>query len=205
MKRIITPIVILTALFLILIGCETGGSVVKLGEAPGGYTTLDHEGISLRLSYLNQKDLYALYSQSNNPFVNYETGRLIVIETAVLSDAYLRLELENAQLKTPGGERGPTPKEDVYDYWYSRLIKNYSAGGGKGSSQYHNWSLKVTTEIIEQTILPGKVDVQAGSETVGYILFDQIRGEKNVDATFTLPVYNDQGELLHEFEYSFPI
>ena len=205
MKKLIMPIVIATALLLIVAGCETGGSVVKLGQAPGGYTTLAQEGISLRLSYLDQKDLYALYGQSNNPFVNYETGRLLVIETAVQSDADLRLELGSAKLKTPGGERGPTPKEDVYDYWYSRLIKNYSAGGGKGSSQYHNWSLKVTTEVIEGTIFPYEVDVQAGSETVGYILFDQIRGEKNVDASFTLPVYNAQGELLHEFEFSFPI
>ena len=205
MRKLLFPIILMLTLLVIAVSCSTGGSVVKLGEAPGGYTTLTHGGITLRLSYLDQKDLYALYSQSNNPFMNYKTGRLIVIETAIQSGAPLHLELENAQLSTPGGSRGPTPKEDVYDYWYSRLIKNYSAGGGKGAGPYHNWSLKVTTQIIEETILPGEVDVQTGSETVGYILFDQIRGEKNVDATFTLPVYDQQGELLHEFEFQFPI
>ena len=191
-------------LLLVAVGCSTGGSVVKLGEAPGGYTTLTHGGITLRLSYLNNKDLYKLYSQSNNPFIKTSWGTLIVIETAIQSDTPLRLELVGAQLSTPGGKRGPTPKEDVYDYWHTRLIKNYS-GTSKGKSEFSNWSLKVTTQRIEETILPGEVDVQTDSDTVGYIVFDQIRGEKNVDATFTLPVYDQQGELLHEFEFQFPI
>ena len=204
MRKLLFPIILMLALLLIAVSCNTGGSVVKLGEAPGGYTTLIHGGITLRLSYLNNKDLYKLYSQSNNPFIKTSWGTLIVIETAIQSDTPLRLELVGAQLSTPGGKRGPTPKEDVYDYWYTRLIKNYS-GTSKGKSEFSNWSLKVTTQRIEETILPGEVDVQTDSETVGYIVFDQIRGEKNVDATFTLPVYDQQGELLHEFEFQFPI
>jgi hypothetical protein len=230
--KTIVPL-ILTVFIVLFVGCSTGKSVVKLGEAPGGYTTLTHERITLRLSYINERDLYKLYSQKNNPFMKYKTGRLIVIETALQSDLPLRLKLREALLSTPGGDRGPTPKEDVYYYWYSRLIFNYggysryhsphesttishtdpggsmylsSYGyGGRSKAAFHDWSLKVTTQIIDETIFPHVVDVQAGSETVGYILFDQIRGEKKVEADFTLPVYDQHGELLHEFELQFPI
>ena len=86
----------------------------------------------------------------------------------------------------------------------STYVSSYSYGG-RSKIAFHNWSLKVTTQIIDETILPGVVDVQAGSETVGYILFDQVRGEKKVEAEFTLPVYDQQGELLHQFKFKFPI
>ena len=205
MNKLLLPIILTGILLLVAVGCETSTSVVKLGEAPGGYTTLTHEGITLGLSYLDQNDLYKLYGQKSNPFVYYKTGRLIVIETNIQTSVPLKLNLVNAQLSTPGGNREPTPQKDVYDYWYSLLIKNYSAGGGKGAGQYHNWSLKITTQIINDTILPAEVDVETGSDTIGYILFDQIRGEKDVAATFTLPVFDQQGELLHEFEFQFPI
>ena len=207
MKKILIPVALFVISLLFLAGCGTSSSVVKLGEAPGGYTTLDHEGITLHLGYLDGRSLQRLYSNRNNPFMNYKSGRLIVIEAAIQSRTPVLLNIENARLSTSGGERGATPKQEVYDYWYSILIRNYSShGGGRNrTSIYHNWSLRVTTEIIEGTIFPPEVEVQAGIEAAGYVLFEQIRGERSADATFTLPVYTIQGELLHEFEYSFPI
>jgi len=232
MKIILLPILLATV-FVLLISCSTGGSAAKLDEAPGDRTTLSHKGISLKLSYLDERDLFKLYSQRNNPFSYYKTGRLIVIETTIQTDTALHLVLENAQLSTPGGSRGPTSNQEVYEYWFSRLKHNYGTksrfytphksttldphgAGGSASSmgasigginrnQYHNWSLKIVTQIIDDTILPPEFEMTEGAETVGYILFDQVRGEKKVDATFSLPVYDDQGELLHEFEYTFPI
>ena len=204
MKRILIPITVLIALMLIAVGCETSSSAAKLDEAPGGYTTLSHEGITLRFSYLDGKDLQRLYNNRNNPFIEYKSGRLIVIQAAIQSDTPLRLELENAQLSTPGGNRGPVPKEALHDYWYKLLKKKYE-GHGKGGGQYNNWTMNIVLDRIEETVLPTEVEVTAGTETVGYILFDQVRGEKNVDATLTLPLYDAQGELLHEFEYTFPI
>lgn len=207
MKKILIPFALFIAVLLVLVGCETNNSVIRLGEAPDGYTTLEHEGITLRLSYLDGRSLQKLYSNRNNPFMNYKSGRLIVIETAIQSNTPVLLNIENARLKTPGGKRGSTPKQEVYDYWYSLLVRNYSSnrGGPNRTSIYHNWSLRVTTEIIEGSIFPPEVEVRAGTEAVGYILFEQIRGERNVDATFTLPRYNAQGEPIHEFEYGFTI
>jgi hypothetical protein len=233
MKKLFILSVLLLALAFIVFGCGTGGSVVKVGEAPGGYTTLIHDGITLRLSYIDQRDLYKLYGQKNNPFMNYKTGRLIVIDTAIQSDKPLRLVLGEAQLSTPGGNRGPTPKEDVYYYWYSRLINNYGSYSrfssphesnttsqrssessiyvtnhgcvGRNKFDFHNWSLKVTTQIIDESILPDAFDVPADTETMGYFLFNQVRGEKKVDAVFTLPIYDQQGDLVHRFEFQFPI
>jgi hypothetical protein len=207
MKKIVLSISCVIALFLILTGCETSNSVTKLGEAPGGYTTLSHNGVSIQVSYLNYKDLQTLYGRKNNPFRAYESGTLVVIETAFQSDVQLQLRLENAQLSTPGGDRGPTPRDDVYDYWYSRLIRNYSSHrGGSGSDGASNkGSLNVTTQIIEETIFPEEVEIQPGTKTNGYILFDPIRGESNVNATLVLPVYNDTGELFHEFEFTFTL
>jgi hypothetical protein len=207
MKKIAIPISLLIALLLILVGCETSSSVVKLGEAPRGYTTLTHEGIDIQLSYLNYKDLQTLYGRKNNPFRGYRSGTLIVIEASIQSDAEIQLRLENAQLSTPGGDRGPTSRDEVYDYWYSRLIRNYSSyrGGSGGDGASNKGSLKVITQIIEETIYPQEVNVTAGSESVGYILFDPIRGEKDVNATLTLPVYDDTGELFYEFEFTFTL
>jgi len=234
MKKIIVLLALLLSVLLMGMGCGTTSSASRVGEAPSGYITLNHDATTLRLSYLDQKDLYKLYSQSNNPFMNYKSGRLIVIDTSMQSDAPLRLELKDAQLTTPGGSRGPTPKEEVYDYWYSRLIHNYGTksrfykphgtsgateiGGssemtasigfgylGIHSNAYHNWSLKVTTEVIEESILPGELDVPAKSEIAGYILFDPVPGERKVEAQFTLPVYDQQGNLVHRFEFQFPI
>jgi hypothetical protein len=207
MKKLILPVTLMVALFLIAVGCSTGGSVVKLGEAPGGYTTLTHEGITLRLSYINDKDLLKLYGQKNNPFIKTSWGTLIVIEAAIQSDAALRLVLRDAQLSTPGGSRGPTSKEAVSGYWYTRLSKNYSSSpsSSAGRSTFSNWSLKVTGQIIDESVFPVEFSVQSGTETVGYILFDQVRGEKKVDATMTLPVYDQKGKLQHEFEFNFPI
>ena len=233
MKKILIPVVLFVISLLFLAGCGTSSSVVKLGEAPAGYTTLTHEGITLKLSYLDQRDLYKLYGQNNNPFMNYKTGRLIVVEISILSDAPLQVNLNEAVLSTPGGERGLTSREEVYEYWYSRLINNYGtksrfstphksstmyqeSGGsntnvtsysymGTRKNDYHDWSLKVTTQIIDETILPSDFEVQTGLQTAGYILFEQVRGEKKVNAELTLPVYDNQGELLHNFTYTFPI
>lgn len=204
MKKILIPIAALIALMLIAVGCETSSSAAKLDEAPGGYTTVTHEGITLRFSYLDGKDLLALYNNRNNPFIEYKSGRLMVIETAIQSDTSLQLGLENAQLSTPGGDRGPVSKETLHDYWYNLLKKKYE-GYGKGGGQYSNWTMKIVMETIDKTVLASDAQVLAGTETVGYILFDQVRGEKKVNATLTLPVYDSQGELLHEFEFSFPI
>ena len=232
LKKIAVPL-ISAAVVLLFLGCSTGESAARLGEAPSGYTALSHGGVALNLSYLDQRDLYKLYGQRNNPFMRYKSGRLIVIEIAVQSDGPLHLDLRNAQLNTPGGSRGLTLKEEVYYYFYSRLIYNYGgysrhhtpiksttmsqtapdssfhisaySYGGRKKEAFHDWSLKITTQIIDESILPLEVDVEEDSETVGYILFEQIRGEKKVDATFTLPVYDQKGELLHEFEFTFPI
>jgi len=204
MKKILYPITVAVALLILAVSCSTGGSVIRLGEAPAGYTTLTHDGVTIHLSYIGQKDLYKLYGQKNNPFIKYESGTLLLVETAIQSDAPLHLQLRDAQLSTPGGDRGPTPRGNVHSYWYNRLSKNYSSTS-VGKTQFSNWSMKVTMQIIEETILPDTFTVQAGAETSGYILFDQIRGEKNVDAIFTLPVYNQQGDLVHKFEFSFPL
>ena len=233
MKKIFIPASLLMALFLILLGCETSSSVIRLGDSPGGYTTLSYEGTELRLGYLNVNTLQRLYGNRNNPFVAYKTGALIVIEAAIQSDTPLQLQLQNAQLSTPGGNKSPTSNQEVYEYWFSRLKHNYGTKsrfntphksdtldphgtsgststmgvslGGAGKNQYHNWSLKVVTEIIDESILPPEFDIEGGAETEGYILFNPVRGERNVDATFALPVYDDKGELLHEFELTFPI
>jgi len=149
------------------------------------------------------------------------------------SNSPLRVHLEEAVLSTPGGERGPTSREEVYGYWYSRPVNNYGSksrfntphksstmyqeGGGSSKSvtaysymgtrknDYHDWSLIITTQIIDETILPSDFEVKTGFETAGYILFEQVRGEKKVNADLTFPVYDDQGELLHNFTYTFPI
>ena len=94
MKKTFIPVALFVISLLLLAGCGTSSSVVMLGEAPSGYTTLTHEGITLELSYLDQRDLYKLYGQNNNPFVNYKTGRLIVIEILMQSDAPLRVHLD---------------------------------------------------------------------------------------------------------------
>ena len=207
MKKILYPITVAVALLILAVSCSTGGSVIRLGEAPAGYSTLTHDGVTLRLSYIGEKDLLKLYGQKNNPFIKTFEGTLIVIETSIQSDAPLSLLLSDARLSTPGGSRGPTRKEEVSNYWYIRLSKNYSSSpsSSAGRSTFSNWSMKVTMQIIDETILPDTFTVHAGAETSGYILFDQIRGEKNVDTIFTLPVYNQQGELVHEFEFSFPL
>ena len=143
---------------------------------------------------------FSLLSTANPP----QELSQVVIETAIQSDTPLQLGLENAQLSTPGGDRGPVSKETLHDYWYNLLIKKYE-GYGKGGGQYNNWTMKIVMETIDETVLASDAQVLAGTETVGYILFDQVRGEKKVNATLTLPVYDSQGELLHEFEFSFPI
>jgi hypothetical protein len=65
--------------------------------------------------------------------------------------------------------------------------------------------MSIVLEIIEEAVFAPEVQIQPGTENVGYILFEQVRGEKDVDATFTLPVHNDKGEMVHEFEFTFPI
>ena len=206
MKKIYLLIMLVLPLLLVGFGCSTGGSASKAGEAPGDYTTLTHGDITVRLSYLTQKDLYKLYSSSNNPYITYKSGALVVIDTVVQSGSPVSLQLENAQLSSPGGIRGPVPKQEVHDYWYSKLIKNYSSyKGGKGGGIYSNWSLKVTTQRIEEQMHPDTVNVSPGSETAGYIAFDPVPGEKEAQATLVLPVYDQNGKQIHEFEFRFSL
>jgi hypothetical protein len=204
MKKIFIIIAAAVSLLVLITSCSTGGSVTKLGEAPDGYTTLSHNGISLKLAFIDYRDLIDLYGQKNNPFIRYASGTLLVLEATVESDTPVDLNLNTARLSTPGGNRSHTPVEDVRGYWHSRLSKNYS-GKSQGKTQFSSWSMKVTMQIIDETVLPGKVAVQSGEATRGYILFDQIRGEKNVNALLTLPLFDTQGELVHEFEFSFKI
>jgi hypothetical protein len=206
-KKIYPIVGLLLGLLIFGLGCSTTTSYSKLGQAPDGYTTHAAEGITLQLSYLDQRSLYKLYSQKNNPFMNTNEGRLIVIEAILQSDTPVSLDVANAVLTSPGGARGPIAKESLYSYWYDRLKKNYSSSQNRrrGKSQYSSWSLKVTTELIEDTVLPGQATAAAGSEAGGYILFPQVRGEKKVDATLTLPVNDQSGARVHTFDFTFPL
>jgi hypothetical protein len=202
MKKMLILLAAGISLMLLIAGCSTGGSVTKLGEVPDGYTTLGHNGVTLQIAYIDYRDLVKLYGQKNNPFIRYKSGSFLVLETTIESDTPVVLNLDTARLATPGGNRGPTPVEEVRGYWDTRLSKNY-AGKSQGKTQFSNWSMKITMQIIDETILEKSVTVPADEELGGYILFDQIRGEKDVNAIFTLPVYDKQGELVHEFEFSF--
>jgi hypothetical protein len=232
MKRTLYTGLLIAATMLIA-SCSTDSSAVKRDGENETYDKQTHDGITFHFRYLDAQDLFALYSQRNNPFVHYKSGRLLVIDTTIETDIPLTLNLEYAQLSTPGGDRGPTANQEVYEYWFSRLKHNYgtksrfytphksetldphgsggsasSTGvsyGGVNKNQYHNWSLKVVTQIIDETILPPVFEVQPGTARVGYMLFDQVRGEKKVDATLTLPAYTDEGALIHEFRFTFPI
>jgi hypothetical protein len=232
MRRAFIPFVFLT-LALFTISCSTSRSASRFGKASRGYTTLSKGNVAITFGYVDERDLFRLYGQNNNPFIRYKSGRLIVLEVAIQSDESLFLYLDKAQLRTPGGIRGNTTKQEVYNYYYGRLITTYGGYSrhysphpsttlshpapesepyishygyaGRNKNSLNNWSLKYTTQIIDETILPQDLYVERGKETVGYILFEQVRGEKKVDATFTLPVYVSEDELLHEFVYTFPV
>jgi hypothetical protein len=232
MRSIFTP-VMFAILMLFAAGCSTSQSAARFGEASGDYTTLSQDSVAVTLGHIDERTLFRLYGQKNNPFVRYKSGTLIVIEVTVQSDESLLIDLDDVQLVTPGGTRGNASKREVYDYYYAKLINNYGgysrhhsphsietfsqpvpngepyityySYGGRNTNALDGWSLKYTTQVVDETILPQDLLVQQRTETTGYILFEQVRGERKVDATFTLPVYTPNNELIHEFTYTFKI
>jgi hypothetical protein len=61
---------LLVLLPLFLYSCSTSSTAQK-GEVGRDRQVLSEEGVTLELSYLDQKALYSVHNSRNNPFVNY--------------------------------------------------------------------------------------------------------------------------------------
>jgi hypothetical protein len=184
---------------LFLYSCSTTSKAQKedVGKNP---QVLSEEGVTLDLRYLDQKALYSLHNNRNNPFLYYTSGTLTVIDLKITSDSPAQLVLKDMQLSSDKGVRMFVSKQTLSSFWNARLTKKYSSKS-KGKSQYSNWTERIVLDTIEQYVYTDVVEISPGAESSGYVLFEIIRGAKS--GKLTLPVYDGQGGLIHEFSYEF--
>jgi hypothetical protein len=190
---------LLVLLPLFLYSCSTSSTAQK-GEVGRDRQVLSEEGVTIELSYLDQKALYSVHNSRNNPFVNYMSGTLTVIDIKITSDSEVKLELQDMQLSSDKGVRTHVSKQTLASFWSARMQKAKNPRS-KGKSQYSNWTESIVLDTIDQYVYPDEVTVPAGSDASGYVLFEIIRRAEN--GRLTVPVYDAQGELVHEFIYEF--
>jgi hypothetical protein len=185
------------ALAVILAGCSTGSTAAKRE-----YTTFSQEGLSVKVYYLDSRELYSVYGNRNNPFARHVSGPAITLEIVATADQQARIAVSEATLTSEQGVQKPVSKQWMIDYWQKTLMPK---GPRKNtSSVYSGWSEKYVLEVIESEVLPDVAELSAGTETRGLILFDTLRNVKT-PVTFKLPVYDQSGSPMETFEYEFSL
>jgi hypothetical protein len=194
-KRLFFSIFLLVVLLVILLSGTMAFSQSSTKEA----TTITQKGVKISFRYLDKKMLFNRFGNRNNPFINYVTGPLFVFDVTVESTLDVRIETGDAVLESERGISKPVSKSEITRYWGYKLRKR---SGGRVSEQYSNWSPRYVMELLDTNVISDSMLIRSQSEQMGLLLFEPFRPRKGT-AKLKLPVYDSDGNLIHQFEFDF--
>jgi predicted acetyltransferase len=195
--KIIRTFSIFILLGILLSSCSSSGTAQKTGGVTSEVVTRSDKGVVVSALYIDRKALYDTYGNRNNPFFEYQSNPLIVFGFSVKSKTAVNLRLSKVKIEFLGLEDRPLSRVELTSYWETRLRKKNHPSGSL-SSRHRGWSYNTISKIIEGSVVPDVLSLDAQDELKGLLLFTGLRNRHGT-ATIRVPVYDTAGKKIHEF------
>lgn len=194
-------IIIDIALVLLATGCAGRRAAVKKAPEPPELQTLTEKGVTLSVRYLDEKSLVELYGKRNNPYLLTGVYRLMVFEVQTLSqkEAYINLKL--IELQATGRTTAPSGRMKLSHLW---KLKLEGSGSGGPNDRYQGWSSGIVQKRIKETMAPIDMRVHPGTHYSGLVVLMKHPPQYGSVVLF-VPVFDTQGELIHNFRFEIEI
>jgi hypothetical protein len=195
-----TMLAMLCTVFLTLFAsCSSGEQAVKEVYSRSPVTTLHEQGIIISAQYLDRKMLYDRFGNRNNPFLEYQEGRLVVIDFTLEAEYEIRLRISKVGFDYLNALSRPVPRVDFSQYW-EQLLLNPGAATTGGRRRYRDWSYSSVLRVINANVLPDSLDIQPGPSYRGFMLFEGTERRYGT-ARVTVPIFTMSGRKIHEFVF----
>ena len=181
---------------LLFVGCATDRNAVQRKEVPP--MTLSEQGITVTLSYLTEDKLVERFGERDNPFIFPPSGFGLnsgfIFELAFNSDINADIMLNKIELQYEGKAKVPKNIFHFSNYWDMKLDE-------KNAPKKNLAKMKL---VIKKNLLPNQYSIKSGSSHKKLIAFT---GKLPRYGNFTVfvPVYDENGKLIHNFRYSFEL
>ena len=196
--KIAFPIIVLFLLSILLLsmGCATDRGAVQQKEVYP--VSLSEEGITIVISLLNENQLLERFGERNNPFIPppsaFGSNRLMVFELYVETASEVEVILNRLELQSVGKSKSPKNIFHFSSYWELELKTG-------DTRKYDLGRIKLA---IKRNLLPNKFTVNKDSNSTGLLVF-QGRLPRYGDFTLFVPVFKNNGEMIHNFRYDFTL
>ena len=179
---------------LLFAGCATDKNAVRQKDVPP--MTLSEKGITVTVNYLTEDQLIASYGKKDNPFIPPPSvvgiNQGIVFELFIESQTAGEILLKEMELQFGGRAEQPKNIFHLKRFWEVELNRGSTPGYNLGRMK----------QTIKKNLLPNKTTLKADSNSTGLIVFLG-RFPRYGNFTMYIPVFEMNGELIHNFKYDF--
>jgi len=202
MKRVIPGIIVITSAILFLLGgCAGKRAAVKEPPELPELQTRTEKGVTLSVRYLDEKSLVGLYGKRNNPYILTGVHRLMVFELQTLSEKEAYINLKMIELQVAGRAKIPSGRMKLSHLWKLKL--DGSRGGGP-HDRYRGWSSGIVQKRINETMAPIDMRIHPGKHYSGLVVVMK-RAPRYGSVILFVPVFDTQGELIHNFRFEIEV
>jgi hypothetical protein len=198
-------ILVVAGLVLLMVhaGCQTDDESVEKQDVGAVVTTLTDSGVTITAQYLDRKMLFDRFGTKNNPFFEYKSEPVYILDVRMTTENPVRFRLSKVEYFYLDRTDRPLSRVEFSAYWESQLRNRPAPTGGR-SDVYKNWSYKTVSENINDHVLTNVIDLEPGKEYGGYMLF---KGKQNTHGSVEvwIPMYDMKGNKLHRFRLRFDV
>jgi hypothetical protein len=139
--------VAVSILLMLQAGCGTDGEAVEKQDVSAVVTTLTDSGVTITAQYLDRKMLFDRFGTKNNPFFEYNSEPVYVLDVKMTTENPVRFRLAKVEYFYLDKAGRPLSRVEFSAYWESQLRNRPAPTGGR-SDVYKNWSYKTVSKNI---------------------------------------------------------
>jgi hypothetical protein len=205
-KRFSMAAISIASLLFLVSGCGTAAKSRKWEDVGVGHKTLAEGDVKVSARYLDMTALRKIHGYYFNPFAdsNEWPSSIYVVDVTVESGSPVVVRAGEAVLKTVAEPKSSIPKSEFTSFWDTKLEDSRDMASRGGTDPYNMWSYAYVRDLIDETVMPPDASVEAGGRVSGYLLFDRNHADKG-PATFTIPVFDAEGEPAGDLTFEFTL
>ena len=180
-------------LIFIVLGCAT--MMKKRPEGPRFQpASAAEKDITVSIRQLGREELVKNYKTIDNPYISpgslFGGNEMIVFELTVTAPSEVKIVLKTIEFHFGSNFTRPTSRSRLSQDWELRIQKQ---------DTYNGWTSARVTQIINRTMVPDKLILKPNESYTGLVVF-MGRFPDYGEASFYLPVYTKNDELIHLFK-----
>jgi hypothetical protein len=185
-----------TIMFLALAGCLTPRPPLKLSEADKPIKIVREEGLVFTARFLDDETLIVKFGDRANPFISDYTSlmfrRFIVFELSIKNTGSepVMFQLNRLELQFAGKSLFAYNRFRINQYW--EFEEEDARGIEKAKRE----------RLVNENVLPDSIKIPSPGELKGYAVFTGNTPEYGT-ATLFVPLFSEDGRMVHRFEVSF--